>query len=137
MPKVGGGLTRKQELAIASLLTSGSLKQAAAVAGCTEVTLWRWLQQDAFKRSYREARGAAVEQAIALAQHLSLAVVRTFAEIMVDKKETVFARLSAGAHIKDMMLRGTELLDQQARIEELEALMHDDSAPKKKGLRVA
>jgi hypothetical protein len=37
-----------------------------------------------------------------------------------------------------MMLRGTELLDQQSRIEDFEkALLHDDSTPKKKGLHVA
>jgi hypothetical protein len=120
-------LTKQQERTINALLAHGSVAQAAKFVGVAEVTIWRWMQQDAFKRRYRAARVVAVERAIALAQQLGIAAMQTCAEIMADKKATPFARLAAVGHIKDMMLKGTELLDHESRIEDLEASLLEET----------
>jgi len=119
-------LTKQQERAINALLAHGSVAQAAKFVGVAEVTIWRWMQQDTFKRRYREARVTAVERAIALAQQLGIAAMQVCAEIMADKNAPAFARLAAVGHIKDMMLRGTELLDHESRIDDLETSLLEE-----------
>lgn len=52
----GEKLSRKQEAAVAALLTESTLCRAAERARVGEVTLWRWLKEPGFKAAYREAR---------------------------------------------------------------------------------
>jgi DNA-directed RNA polymerase specialized sigma24 family protein len=49
-------LTDKQEAAIAALLTEPTYARAAAVAGISEGTLYRWLHLPAFRAAFRQAR---------------------------------------------------------------------------------
>jgi hypothetical protein len=51
----GEKLSRKQDLAIAGLLTEPTIGEAAQKAGVSEVTLWRWLKQADFTSAYRLA----------------------------------------------------------------------------------
>ena len=54
-------LTAKQEKLLASLLSSPTVQQAAAAAGVSEPTAYRWLREDAaFDAAYRQARRQAV-----------------------------------------------------------------------------
>src|SRR5262245_10490381 len=61
----GERLTRKQEQAIAALLTLPTIEQAAASMDLNEKTLRRWLTDPAFLAAYREARRQIVEGAVA------------------------------------------------------------------------
>ena len=49
-------LTAKQTRALAALLTSPSITQAARAAACGEASLRRWLKEPAFAAAYREAQ---------------------------------------------------------------------------------
>ena len=49
------GQTRKQEQAIAALLTETTIEAAATVCGVSLRTLKRWLADDGFQREYRAA----------------------------------------------------------------------------------
>ena len=64
----GQKLTSKQEALIAALLTEKTYAAAAAKAGVGETTMYRWLQQDAFRAAYRQARRELVEAAIGRVQ---------------------------------------------------------------------
>src|SRR5262249_2427768 len=57
-------LTRKQEAVIAALLTESSCAAAAAKASVGKTTLFRWMQQPAFRTAYRRARRELVESTI-------------------------------------------------------------------------
>jgi hypothetical protein len=64
----GHGLTSKQEARIAALLSQPTHVAAAAQAGVSESTLYRWLQVPAFRAAYRQARRELVEAAIGRVQ---------------------------------------------------------------------
>ncbi len=49
-------LSAKQEKALAALLVSPTIAEAAKSAGVGETTLFRWLQEPAFQEAYRAAR---------------------------------------------------------------------------------
>ncbi len=59
---------RKQEEAIAALLSQRNIDEAARVAGVGARTLIRWLKLPEFQTAYREARRAAFGQSIARLQ---------------------------------------------------------------------
>src|SRR5262249_45427790 len=78
-PDKPGGckLGRKQEAAIAALLTERTHAAAARAAGVGETTLQRWLRMPAFQSAYRAARRTLVEAAIGQLQLASKEAVRT------------------------------------------------------------
>ena len=63
-----GNLSRKQEQAVAALLSEPTVAAAASSSGVAERTLWRWLQLPAFQAEYRAARRHVVEGAISRLQ---------------------------------------------------------------------
>jgi len=60
----GPNLTDKQEAAIAALLIEPTHARAAAVAGVSEGTLYRWLHLPAFRTAFRQARRELVEAGV-------------------------------------------------------------------------
>jgi hypothetical protein len=60
----GPNFTDKQEAAIAALLTEPSYARAAAAAGISEGTLYRWLHLPAFRTAFRQARRELVEAGV-------------------------------------------------------------------------
>jgi transposase-like protein len=54
-------LSPKQRKAIESLLTSGTVADAARAAGVTRDSLYRWLKDEHFARALRDAEGLALE----------------------------------------------------------------------------
>jgi len=59
----GSKFGRKMEEAIAALLSSKSVEDAARAIGVNANTLLRWLEVPEFREAYRKARLAALEQA--------------------------------------------------------------------------
>lgn len=115
----GEKLSRKQEVAIASLLTEPTIAAAAQKAGVGEVTLWRWLKQEGFTCAYRAARRQAVENAIAQLQAASGKAVETLVGCLEAEGDSV--RLRAAVAILDQSNKGMELLDLEGRLSALEA----------------
>ena len=62
----GSTLGRKQEDAIAALLTQRNVEEAARAAGIGVRTLLRWLKLPEFQSAYRQARRDAFGQAMLL-----------------------------------------------------------------------
>jgi len=77
-------LGRKQEEAIAALLTQRNVEEAARAAGIGTSTLLRWLKLPEFQKAYREARRQAFGQSIARLQQATSAAAATLMKIMVD-----------------------------------------------------
>lgn len=117
----GEKLTRKQDQAIAALLTCASILDAAQACAVAEVTLYRWLKDPAFQTAYREARRAVVQHAITQVQRATGEAVETLRSVMQDTTTPASAKVSAAKTILEMAMRGVELEDLAARIAALEA----------------
>lgn len=116
----GTKLGRKQEEAIAALLSQPNVDQAARVAGVAPRTLWRWLKVPEFQAAYREARRFAFGQSIARLHQASGAAVSTLLKIMVDPSAPASTRVRAADSVLDHGAKAIELEDIEARVAELE-----------------
>ena len=118
-------ITPKQELFLASLLTSPTIQHAAAAAGVSETTAHRWLRSDgAFDAAYRRARRTAVGQAMARLQQVSGAAVAVLMQVAGDTSVRASSRVAAAKAILELAIRAVELEDLDARIAALEAVQH-------------
>ena len=111
---------RKQEAAIAALLTQRSTEEAARFVGIGISTLLRWLKVPEFKAAYREARREAVGQATARLQQATGAAASTLMKLMVDPNVPAAVRLRAADCIFDHAAKAIEVEDIEARLTELE-----------------
>ena len=114
----GENLSRKQEQAVAALLTEPTVAAAAERAGVSEVTLWRWLKLADFVAAYRAARRQVVEKAIAQLQQSSWAASTTLLKLLASNSDSV--RLRAAVAILDQANKGVELIDLEERLSVLE-----------------
>ena len=116
----GEKLSRNQERAIAALLIHPTMTNAAAAAGISEVTLWRWSRIPEFKEQYRLARREAVSQAVGHLQGACSVAVVALTDISQDVSCPGSARVSAARTVLELALKGVELEDLAVRVEELE-----------------
>ena len=114
-------LTAKQEKAVVALLTENSIASAAQKAGVSEKTLFRWLKDDPFKASYRDARREVVTQAVSQISQTTGKAVATLRAVCDDGDAPAGARVSAAKTLLDMAFRGVEIDDLAARVETLES----------------
>jgi hypothetical protein len=113
-----GKVTRKQEQAIAALLSEATVTAAAEKVGVSEVTLWRWQKEPGFVAAYRAARNQAVEKAVSQMQQSSWAAATTLIRLLGSSSDAV--RLRAATTILEHSYRGLEVVDFEARLAALE-----------------
>jgi transposase-like protein len=116
----GAKFGRKQEEAIAALLSQRSIEDAARVVGVTEKTLRRWMQEPQFNVQYFRARREGVSQAIARMQQATGAAGAVALKLMTDPNVPAAIRLRAAEFVFDRSIKGIELEDIEARVSELE-----------------
>jgi len=119
-------LSPKQQRALAALLTSPTLGEAAKQANLGQATLFRYLQEPAFQESYRAARREIVQHAMAKIQHATEEAVEVLVGLMKDKNTPSGSRISAARTILDTTFRAIELEDLGARLTVLESLQKND-----------
>ena len=115
--------TRKKEKAIAALLTTDTVEQAASVAGIAESTLYRWLREPVFLEQYRKARKAAVDQAISTLQERANKAAKALIDIAEDQEMPPSTRVAAAREILQASIKGIERDDFERRLEELERMV--------------
>jgi hypothetical protein len=120
MAEKQGKFGRKQEEAIAALLTQRSVEEAARTAGIGTRTLLRWLKIPEFAAAYQEARRQAFGQSIARLQQATSAAAATLMKIMVDPGAPASVRVRAADSIFNHSARAIEIEDIEARVSELE-----------------
>ncbi len=116
----GAKFARKQEEAIAALLTHRTVEEAAQAIGVAHKTLWRWMKVPEFDEKYREARRLAYGQCIARLQHGSSAAASTLLKIMVDVNAPASCRLRAADSVLNHTAKAIEIQDIEARVAALE-----------------
>jgi hypothetical protein len=117
--------SRDTEKAIIALLTEPTLKQAAKTIGINESTLWRWMQEDEFKKQYSSAKKMAVSQAISRMQQICGRAVEVLQEVMDDPVAPAPSRVTAAKTIIEMTLRAVEIEDLEERITQLEQAQNE------------
>jgi DNA-binding transcriptional MerR regulator len=120
MPGHGMKLGRKQEDAIAALLSHRNLDEAARAIGVTARTLLRWMKLPEFRTAYLNARREAVHQAVARLQQATGAATVTMLKLMTDPGVPAAVRLRAADCVFVHAIRGIELEDLEHRLTELE-----------------
>lgn len=111
---------RKKEEAIAALLSSRSVEEAARAIGLNPNTLLRWLQIKEFRQAYLKARRESVHQAVARVQQASGAAGLTILKLMTDPSVPAAVRLRAAEAVFAVSLKGIEIEDILERLAELE-----------------
>ena len=109
---------RRQEAAIAALLTEPTVERAAARAGVGYRTLKAWLHEPTFQRAFRAARREIVETTIGQIQQATGRAVRALVRNFRCGKPA--AEIRAAAVILEHSLRALQLTDLAERIEDLE-----------------
>lgn len=117
----GERLSRCFEQAIAALLETSTLREAAGQVGVAESTLKRWLSEPEFAAAYQQARRQVLEAALASLSGAAGKAVQTLVRILDGDSPNAAVR--AAGLILDHAERGAELLDLNARLEQLEALL--------------
>ena len=116
----GAKFGRKQEEAIAALLTQRNIDEASKAVGIAPNTLLKWMKQPEFDTAYREARRATFRQSVARLQQASGAAVSTLLKIMVDATAPHSTRVRAADSVLDHAAKAIEIEDIEARVSELE-----------------
>ena len=116
----GQKLGRKQEAAIAALLTHRNVDEAAQAAGVGATTLWRWLKLPEFQAEYRKARRDAFSQAVARLQQGTSAAATTLLKTMIDQGTPASVKVRAAEAIFNHAAKAIEIEDIDARVTALE-----------------
>ena len=116
----GAKFGRKQEEAIAALLSQRSIEDAARVVGVAEKTLRRWMREPKFSAHYLQARREGVSQAVARLQQATGAATAVALKLMTDPNVPAAVRLRAAEFVFDRSSKGIEFEDIEARVAELE-----------------
>ena len=116
----GSKFGRKQEEAIAALLTQRNVDEAAKSIGVTQQTLLRWMQIPEFDAAYRKARRAAFSQSTARLQQATSAAVSTLLKVMDDPSSPPSVRVRAADSVLDHAKQAIEIEDVEVRVAALE-----------------
>jgi hypothetical protein len=116
----GSKLGRKQEEAIAALLTHRNIEEAAGAAGIGARTLLRWLKIPEFQAAYRQARRDAYGQAVARLQQGTSAAATTLLKTLIDPGTPPSVKVRAAEAIFNHAAKAIEIEDIEARVAALE-----------------
>jgi hypothetical protein len=116
----GSKIGRKQEEAIAALLTQRNVEEAARSAGISVRSLLRWQKLPEFQNAYRQARRDAFGQAIARLQQGTSAAATTLMKIMIDPNAPASVRVRAADSVLSHAAKAIEIEDIEARVAALE-----------------
>jgi hypothetical protein len=122
----GSILGRKQEDAIAALLTQRNVEVVARAAGIGARTLLRWLQLPKLQAAYRQARREAFGQAVARLQQGTSAAATTLLKTMIDPATPASVRRRAAEAIFNHAAKAIEIEDIEVRVSALEAFVAVD-----------
>lgn len=117
--------TKKQDAALMALVTSNTIREAAACVKVGEGTLYRWLKLESFQKAYREMRREAIRLAITKLQQVTCEAIEVLAEVMRGKENLASARVSAAKTILESAFKASEMDDMLERIEDLERRMEE------------
>ena len=116
----GEKFSRRQEAAIAGLLSEPTIEAAAKNARVGEATLARWLKDPQFAERYRQARKQALEIAIARLAKIAQDAVTTLHEVASNLQSPASSRVTAARSILEISIRAIGIQEIEERLTALE-----------------
>lgn len=116
----GQKMTQKKQQAIAVLIGSPTIRDAAEALKVNEVTIYRWLREHEFQEAYRRARREVVAQSVARLQEACSKAVSTLIQVMDDGEASSASRVTAARSVLELAFKAVELEDLEARVSALE-----------------
>lgn len=113
-------MTRNQEKALAALVTSPTIKAAAAAAGVDYRTMRRYLDDKNFLKEYRRISTEMLADARMRGQQLLSPALETLAAICTSSEAKNMERIAAARAILEWGTKLTEFTDIVERLEALE-----------------
>lgn len=104
-------LAYKEQQALEALLVCSTRKEAALMAGITEKTLRKYINDAEFQREYKAFYRGKLKEAARKSQAKMNAVMETFYTISQSAEENTMARIAAGRAYCEYSLRMTEITD--------------------------
>lgn len=117
-------LTTPKRRAIAALLSTRNVLEAARAAHVGERTLHRWLCEPVFRAAVLEAEGAAIDQAARRLIGMQDGAIDTLSELLDDVGTPAAVKLRTAQAILDYLLRLRELRNVEQRLTDLEAAIY-------------
>ena len=116
--------SRFRAAALEALLTERTLEAAAAKAGVSVTTLWRWRQEEGFQAEVKAGQRRAMEQSIGELQCATAAAVASLREIVEAPLKQVgpVTRLMASRCILELAAKFRETEEIEGRLAALEAV---------------
>ena len=111
------------EVIVAELLNSVSIRAAAKKLGLQEKTIYKRMKQPEFDKLYANARKEVVEQATARLQNFANQAVSCLALVMSKQEYAPQVRINAADAILRYCLKFSEKADITDRIDKLEAAL--------------
>lgn len=102
-----------------ALISEPSIAKAAEVSGISQTSIFRYLQDKAFRQEYQQAKRAMLDGALSDLQRATGRAVATLVEIM-ESEATPGARVAAARSILSFAIQTAQLEDILKRLETIE-----------------
>lgn len=123
-------LTSPQRKAIAHLLASRNVEEAAKASKISERTIYRWLADEAFRLALTEAETLAIDYAARRLILLQERAIDTLAAVLEDDKASHSIKVRASLGILEALVRVRELRNLEVRLTALEQMFNGNDAGK-------
>lgn len=117
---------RKDELLIAALISSPTIKQAAAACGIGATQAYCKVRQPAFRAKYEAARRELLEQSTAYTQGIVSEAIQKMRQLMNDPDASPQVQLNAAEAITRTSLKLTEQVDIMTQLAELKKAVFNE-----------
>jgi transposase len=124
-------LSRSKERAVVAMMAHPSIAEAAKVAGVSESSIWRWLQDDSFQARLRDAQSKVMDGALSSLQGSMTSAVNCLVRNL--NCGTPAAEVQAAKTILDFTLKTRQQFDYLERIKALEAALRAREDAEKDG----
>jgi transposase-like protein len=121
-----GGVTPKQRKAIAALLSSRTIQDAAKAAKVSERTLYRWMNNPDFRAALADAESDAIDQATRRLIDLQDAAIDALKSLLTNKKASPWVKLQAAQMVLNSVPKRREQNKVESELEELEVLVNGE-----------
>jgi hypothetical protein len=115
----------KQQKALLTLFATGSVTEAAAEAGVTRKTFYKWLKTDDFRQAILTVEAEALEALSRSLLSMADLAVATLRNAMTDKAAPAASKIRAAEITLDRLQSFRELAEFETRLKTLEELIHN------------
>jgi hypothetical protein len=121
--RVGHGekMSRKMGVFMQALLSSATIEDAAAIAGISPATAYRWHSRQEFQSEFKRLQGEVTGHALAQLKNSMGEALAVLRDVMGDAENPPSARVAAARTILDNAFKSIETADILERLEALEA----------------